>query len=111
MNSDVLVLDEPTAGLDNPSIALLKTLAHDLAAQGKSIVVVSHDLDFCFEALDRVILMQGGQIALDSSWSRLDEQTRATLEADVGLPLALQAARTLAAPAESTLGLLLANNG
>jgi energy-coupling factor transport system ATP-binding protein len=110
MNSDVLVLDEPTAGLDNPSIALLKALAEDLAAQGKSIVVVSHDLDFCFEALDRVILLQSGQIALDSSWSRLDQQTLAVLEADVGLPLALQAAWNLAAPADSALGQLLASN-
>jgi energy-coupling factor transport system ATP-binding protein len=109
MNSDVLVLDEPTAGLDNPSIARLKTLAYDLAARGKSIIVVSHDLDFCFEALDRVILVQNGQISLDSSWSQLDDPTRATLEADVGLPLALQAARTLALPAESALGLLLAS--
>jgi energy-coupling factor transport system ATP-binding protein len=110
MNSDVLVLDEPTAGLDNPSIARLKTLAHELVAQGRSIVVVSHDLDFCFEALDRVILMQNGQITLDSSWSQLDEPTRTRLEADVGLPLALQAARRLAAPAESALGLLLVSN-
>ncbi|MEO7910014.1 MAG: ABC transporter ATP-binding protein [Roseiflexaceae bacterium] len=110
MNCDVLVLDEPTAGLDNPSIARLKTLAHDLVAQGKSIVVVSHDLDFCFEALDRVILIQNGQITLDSSWSRLDDPTRATLEADVGLPLALQAARMLTVPGESAVGRLLANN-
>jgi energy-coupling factor transport system ATP-binding protein len=110
MNSDVLVLDEPTAGLDNPSIARLKTLAHDLVGRGKSIIVVSHDLDFCFEALDRVILVQQGQIALDSSWNGLDASARATLEADVGLPLALQAARSLAAPSESTLGQLLASN-
>jgi energy-coupling factor transport system ATP-binding protein len=110
MNSDVLVLDEPTAGLDNPSIARLKALAHDLVERGKSIIVVSHDLDFCFEALDRVILVQKGQIALDSSWKGLDASARATLEADVGLPLALQAARSLAAPPESTLGQLLASN-
>jgi energy-coupling factor transporter ATP-binding protein EcfA2 len=110
MNSDVLVLDEPTAGLDNPSIARLKTLAHALVAQGKSIVVVSHDLDFCFEALDRVILMQNGQITLDSNWNRLDAPTQARLESDVGLPLALQAARILEAPTESALGLLLASN-
>jgi energy-coupling factor transport system ATP-binding protein len=110
MNCDVLVLDEPTAGLDNPSIARLKTLAHELVAQGKSIVVVSHDLDFCFEALDRVILMQNGQITLDSNWSRLDEPTRSTLEADVGLPLALQAAGTLAVPDGSAIGRLLTNS-
>ena len=41
---------------------------------------------------------------------RLDEPARATLEADVGLPLALQAARMVAAPTESALGLLLASN-
>ncbi len=110
MNSDVLVLDEPTAGLDNPSIARLKTLAHALVAQGKSIIVVSHDLDFCFEALDRVILLQNGQITLDTRWSELDQSARTTLEADVGLPLALQAARRLAASPESTLGRLLASN-
>jgi energy-coupling factor transport system ATP-binding protein len=79
-------------------------------ARGKSIIVVSHDLDFCFEALDRVILVQNGQIALDSSWSRLDAHARATLEADVGLPLALQAARALAMPLESALGRLLTSN-
>jgi energy-coupling factor transport system ATP-binding protein len=110
MNSDVLLLDEPTAGLDNPSIARLKTLAHDLVARGKSIIVVSHDLDFCFEALDRVILVQNGQIVLDSSWNGLDAPARATLEADVGLPLTLQAARSLAAPPESALGRLLTSN-
>jgi hypothetical protein len=54
--------------------------------------------------------MQNGQIALDSSWSRLDEPTRSTLEADVGLPLALQAARTLAAHDESAIGRLLATS-
>jgi energy-coupling factor transport system ATP-binding protein len=110
MNCDVLVLDEPTAGLDNPSIARLKTLTDELVAQGKSIVVVSHDLDFCFEALDRVILIQEGQITLDSNWSQLDQPARATLEAAVGLPLALQAAHSLAVPIESELGRLLASN-
>jgi energy-coupling factor transport system ATP-binding protein len=108
MNSDLLVLDEPTAGLDHASVARLEALAHELAAQGRSIIVVSHDLDFCFEALDRVILMQAGQIALDSSWSRLDRQARATLAADVGLPLAIEAAEALAPPAHSELALLLA---
>ncbi len=72
MDGALLVLDEPTAGLDNPSIALLVDLARDLAAQGKSIVVVSHDLDFCFEALDRVVLLREGQVALDRTWDTLD---------------------------------------
>jgi energy-coupling factor transporter ATP-binding protein EcfA2 len=110
MDTDVLILDEPTAGLDNPSVALLTTLAHSLVAQGKTIIVVSHDLDFCFEALDRVILLQAGQITLDSSWSRLDRKLRATLASDVGLPLALAAAEALAPTPESALAALLATH-
>ncbi|MBK9712925.1 MAG: ABC transporter ATP-binding protein [Kouleothrix sp.] len=108
LNSQVLILDEPTAGLDNPSIALLSALARDLAGQGKSIVVVSHDLDFCFEALDRVILLQDGQVTLDSSWDRLDRPARAALAHDVGLPLALAAAEALALPPDSSLAAMLA---
>jgi energy-coupling factor transport system ATP-binding protein len=91
LNSDVLILDEPTAGLDNPSIATLTKLAHDLAAAGKTIIVVSHDLDFCFEALDRVVLVDEGRIALDTRWSTMTGADRAALAADVGLPLALAA--------------------
>jgi energy-coupling factor transport system ATP-binding protein len=110
MDSDVLILDEPTAGLDNPSIDLLVALARDLAARGKSIVVVSHDLDFCFEALDRVVLLKEGLVALDDAWSNLDPAARAALADDVGLPMALAAARMLDAPEGSELARLLVSS-
>ena len=104
LDSALLVLDEPTAGLDNAGIARLVALAHDLAAQGKSVIVVSHDLDFCFEALDRVILLRQGQVVLDTSWGALDE---GTLAAEVGLPLSLHVVRALDLPADSALAALL----
>jgi energy-coupling factor transport system ATP-binding protein len=107
MDGALLVLDEPTAGLDNPSIALLTNLAHDLAAQGKSILVISHDLDFCFEALERVILLREGQVTLDSSWGALDEDALATLDEDVGLPLILRAAGALGPNGDPVLRTLL----
>ncbi|HEX9369611.1 MAG TPA: ATP-binding cassette domain-containing protein [Roseiflexaceae bacterium] len=103
MDSQVLILDEPTAGLDNPSIARLTGLAHRLAEQGKSIVVVSHDIDFCFESLDRVVLLRAGQIAIDSSWDQIDHSARAALAEEVGLPLALAAVQSLALPDDSDL--------
>ena len=95
MESDVLILDEPTAGLDNPSIARLADLAATLASQGKTIIVVSHDLDFCFEALDRVILLKDGEITLDTRWSHMSPEARGVLANTVGLPLALAAAQRL----------------
>jgi energy-coupling factor transport system ATP-binding protein len=90
METPLLVLDEPTAGLDTHSIGLLTSLIQRLVAHGRSVLVVTHDLDFCFEALDRVVLMQDGQITLDCGWSQLDPQRTALLSTTVGLPLTLQ---------------------
>jgi energy-coupling factor transport system ATP-binding protein len=107
MDSAMLVLDEPTAGLDNASIALLAGLARDLAAAGKSVFVVSHDLDFCFEALDRVVLMREGHIVLDSPWDTLGDDVLAALDDAVGLPLGLRAASALGPAADAELRALL----
>lgn len=89
MDTRLLVLDEPTAGLDSPAVERLTALAHDLAAQGKSVVVVSHDLDFCYEALERVVLVHEGLVALDSRWDALGAGGRALLRGTVGLPTEL----------------------
>jgi energy-coupling factor transport system ATP-binding protein len=107
MDSEMLVLDEPTAGLDNASNALLADLARDLAAAGKSVFVVSHDLDFCFEALDRVVLVREGRIILDNAWSALDEEQLAVLDDAVGLPVGLRAIKTLGPIADAELRALL----
>jgi energy-coupling factor transport system ATP-binding protein len=107
MDSELLVLDEPTAGLDNASSALLADLAHDLAAAGKSVFVVSHDLDFCFEALDRVVLMRDGRIVLDSAWSALDDDQLAVLDDAVGLPIGLHTVKALGPAANAELRALL----
>ncbi len=107
LESDVLILDEPTAGLDNPSIDRLNQLAHTLAAQGKTIVVVSHDLDFCFEALERVIVMQDGGVILDGSWGHMDRAACALLADTVGLPLALATAEAIDLAARPRLEQLL----
>jgi energy-coupling factor transport system ATP-binding protein len=107
MDSAMLVLDEPTAGLDNASIALLAGLARDLAMAGKSVFVVSHDLDFCFEALDRVVLMRDGRIVLDAPWDALGDDGLAALDDAVSLPLGLRAASALGPAADAELRALL----
>jgi energy-coupling factor transport system ATP-binding protein len=90
MDTTLLALDEPTAGLDHTSIGLLMRLIDDLAARRRSVLVVSHDIDFCYEALDRVVLMRDGQIALDGRFADLDRAQREALDSDVGLPIALR---------------------
>jgi energy-coupling factor transport system ATP-binding protein len=95
MDTPVLVMDEPTAGLDGAGVAGLVRLVHDLAARGRCVVTISHDLDFCADTAERVVLVQEGRVALDSSWQALDERAVALLDEQVGLPTVAELSRRL----------------
>lgn len=58
---DVLLLDEPTKGLDRPSKDALVPLLADLKSAGKSILLVTHDLDFAAAVSDRCALLFDGR--------------------------------------------------
>lgn len=59
---DILLLDEPTKGLDGAFKKKLAELLKDLCSGGKSIVLVSHDMDFCAQYADICGLLFDGQI-------------------------------------------------
>jgi energy-coupling factor transporter ATP-binding protein EcfA2 len=61
----VLLLDEPTRGLDYQAKAHLITVLDALAAEGHAIVVATHDVEFASRACDRVIVMAEGEIVAD----------------------------------------------
>ncbi|MCX5534463.1 ATP-binding cassette domain-containing protein [Streptomyces sp. NBC_00006] len=58
----VLLLDEPTAGLDPAEVAALARLLRALAADGVAVLVVEHDLDLVAELADTVHVMAAGRI-------------------------------------------------
>ncbi|MGD6746393.1 ABC transporter permease subunit [Streptomyces sp. BH106] len=58
----VLLLDEPTAGLDPTEVATLARLLRALAADGVAVLVVEHDLDLVAELADTVHVMAAGRI-------------------------------------------------
>jgi energy-coupling factor transport system ATP-binding protein len=62
MGPEVLVLDEPTAGLDPHARSELIGLVGRLKASGMTVVFVSHDLDEVAEVADRVCLLEGGRV-------------------------------------------------
>jgi len=62
MKPEVLVLDEPTAGLDPATREELLALILDLRQAGISIVLVSHDLDEVAEVADRVCALHDGRV-------------------------------------------------
>ena len=62
MRPEVLVLDEPTAGLDPATRQDLLELILGLRESGVSVVLVSHDLDEVAEVADRVCALQEGRV-------------------------------------------------
>lgn len=60
--ADLLLLDEPYSGLDSPSAERLDRLILDLAAEGRSVMIATHDVDQTME-WDRVLCLNREQIA------------------------------------------------
>ena len=59
-------MDEPTKGMDNIFKEELGRFLKCLAASGKTIIIVSHDLDFCGEFVDRCGLFANGSLISES---------------------------------------------
>lgn len=59
-NTKVLVLDEPTAALNNEEIDILFDLIRQLSAEGTAIIYISHRLDEVFEISNKVMIMRDG---------------------------------------------------
>ena len=59
---DVLLLDEPTRGLDYPAKAALTTTLRALAAQGHPVVVSTHDVEFVADCADEVVVLAEGEL-------------------------------------------------
>jgi energy-coupling factor transport system ATP-binding protein len=71
MDTDIVVLDEPTAGLDPAETALLQAVIRQLTATGKTVIVISHDMDFVAENLNRAICLEAGKVCYDGPMADL----------------------------------------
>ena len=67
LDSDILVLDEPTAGLDPKSAREVMLLIEKLHNNGKTIVVITHDMELLFRFCDHAIVLKEGKVAYDGS--------------------------------------------
>ena len=61
----VILLDEPTRGLDYQAKTSLTRVLDQLAARGHAVVVATHDVEFVTRACDRVVVMAEGEIVTD----------------------------------------------
>jgi ABC-2 type transport system ATP-binding protein len=68
----VLILDEPTNGLDPAGIRWLRGLLRDLAAEGRTIVVSSHALGEVQQTADEVLILDAGRLLSHRPMSEID---------------------------------------
>ncbi len=67
MGTPIVVLDEPTTGQDARGTARIRRIVADLAADGRTVIAISHNLRFVAESFERVVVMGGGRVILDGT--------------------------------------------
>ena len=65
MRTPVLVLDEPTTGQDARGVDRVRAWCEPCAAEGRTVIAISHDMRFVAETFERVIVMRAGRVILD----------------------------------------------
>jgi len=86
-NADLLILDEPTAGLDAVvKDDFLKLLVEEHAAEGRTVFFSSHDLSEIEQIADRVGILSGGSLLLDAGLDDMRENFRLVIAAGSNLP-------------------------
>nr|WP_315251768.1 ABC transporter ATP-binding protein [uncultured Duganella sp.] len=89
MEPQVLLLDEPMAGLDAPMQAELTALLDRLAAQGTTVLLSTHDIDFALRWADDIHIMSAGRCIASGPAQQLAAQAETLRAAGQQLPAAL----------------------
>lgn len=92
---EVLVLDEPTAGMDPEARAATRAIVADLRAEGAAILLTSHDLGDVERMADRVAVLLGGRVVANGTPAELIEGARPQLRFRLDRPIAPDAVASL----------------
>ncbi|MCL2289049.1 MAG: energy-coupling factor ABC transporter ATP-binding protein [Candidatus Bathyarchaeota archaeon] len=83
---EILVLDEPTIGQDHGQKEKLRQFIMQLQAKNKTVIMVTHDVEFVAECNPRIILMRDGKIVADDTSKNILTSTKILEESSIVLP-------------------------
>ena len=95
LDAPVVILDEPTAGLDAAGRSQMHALARACADDGRAIIVISHDLEEWMAEVDHVALLSDGRVAWMGTPGELSRDRDAFEAASMEPPLNIALARLL----------------
>lgn len=94
-NPSVLIMDEPTSSLDPVATREMMDLIKSLNNEGKLIIIISHDVDLCYEYADRVIIMNDGEVIRDSCVEEAFDDVNVLKKASLNEPFVCKVKRML----------------
>ena len=87
MDPEILILDEPTAGLDPQGAKEMLNLFKKINQQGKTVIIVSHDMNQVLEYCDDVIVMNKGKVERHEKVDELFKETQYLNSLSIDLPI------------------------
>ncbi|MFC8654116.1 sugar ABC transporter ATP-binding protein [Streptomyces parvus] len=100
----VLLLDEPTRGIDVGAKAEVQSLIDELAREGLAVLLISSDIEELIEGADRIVVLRGGAVAGELAGDEVDESRLLEVLADHTPDRALSDRTPGAVPADRTPG-------
>lgn len=85
MEPAVLVLDEPTTGQDGPGVARIGGIVEAYRRAGRTVIAISHDMEFAASHFERIVVMRAGEIVADAPPAEIFASGSETLLASTGL--------------------------
>lgn len=85
MKPDIMLFDEPTSALDPELVGDVLNVIRDLASEGMTMLIVTHEMDFAMSISDRVLFMEDGQIGLDASPEQIRGQGNERVRRFIGI--------------------------
>ena len=67
LDPKVILFDEPTSALDPEMIQEVLKVIRDVAASGKTMIIVSHEMNFIYDICDRVVFLDGGKVLAEGT--------------------------------------------
>lgn len=95
MDTDVLILDEPTIAQDWKGRQIIGGIIRSLSERGKLVIAILHDMDFVAENFERVIIMAHGQVLADGTAKEVLAQEEALKKARLQKPYVMQLCEAL----------------
>lgn len=95
MRTPIVVIDEPTTGQDARGQARLADILAHLKEDGRTLITISHDIDFCAAHFERAVLMANAQIIADRPMSDIFSDQDALTRSAIEPPQMVQLARRL----------------